>query len=53
MIKVGLLLALVGLIGLIYHPDEKTGMIIGFGFLILMVIALLIRVESAIKNKFK
>jgi uncharacterized membrane protein len=52
-IKVGLFLALGGLIGLIYHPNEKTGMIIGMGFLIVMIIALLIRVESAIKNKFK
>lgn len=53
MIKVGLLLTLVGSIGLICHPDEKTGMILGLGFLILMIIVLLIRVESALKNKFK
>lgn len=53
MIKVGLLLTLVCLIGLIYHPNEKTGVIIGLGFLFVMIIALLIRVESAIKNKFK
>lgn len=52
MIKVGFLLTLVGLIGLIYHPNEKTGMILGLGFLIIIIIALLIRVESAIKNKF-
>ena len=53
MIKIGLLLALFGLIGLIYHPNEKTGMILGMGFLISMVVLILIRVELAIKKKFK
>jgi uncharacterized membrane protein len=51
-IKLGFLLALFGLIGLIYHPNEKTGMILGMGFLISMVIVLLTRVEFAIKKKF-
>ena len=52
MIRLGFLLALFGLIGLKYHPDEKTGVFLVMGFLILMIIVLIVRVELAIKNKF-
>ncbi|MDX9881145.1 MAG: SdpI family protein [Prolixibacteraceae bacterium] len=53
MIKLGSLLALLGLIGLKYRPDEETGVFWGMVFLILIVIVLIVRVELAIKNKFK
>ena len=53
MIKLGFLLTLSGLIGLKYDPGETAGIILGMGLLILMVIVLFIRVELAIKNKFK
>ena len=53
MIRLGFLLALFGLIGLKYHPNEETGVVLGMGLLILMVIALIARVELAIKNRFK
>ena len=53
MIKLGFLLAFIGLIGLKYHPGDKTGTILGLGLLIAMIIILLFRVELAIKNKFK
>lgn len=53
MMRLGFLLFLSGLIGLIYHPNDKIATILGFGLMILMVIVLLIRVESAIKKRFK
>lgn len=52
MIKLGALLTLSSIIGLIYKPDGKIGMFIGLGLMILMVVILLIRVEKAIKDKF-
>jgi len=52
MIKLGGLLTLSATIGIIYNPTNKIGMILGLGFMILMVVFLLIRVEKAIKNKF-
>ena len=52
MMKLGSLLALCGLIGLKYDFGEIRGVILGIGLLLLMIIALLFRVESAIKNKF-
>ena len=52
MMKLGFLLAMSGLIGLVYQPNLKIAMIIGIGLMILIVIVLLIRVELAIKNKF-
>lgn len=52
MMKLGVLLALSGLIGLIYQPNENTATIIGLGLMFLVVIALVIRVEAAIKKKF-
>jgi len=53
MIKLGLLLALSGVLGLIVTPKPEIGMIIGLGLMILVVIALIVRVEKAIKKKFK
>lgn len=53
MIKLGLLLALSGMLGLVFKPEPETGMILGLGLMILVVIALIMRVEKAIKNKFK
>ena len=52
MIKLGLLLAMTGMIGFVINTNERTGMIIGFCLMFLMIIILLIRVELAIKNKF-
>ena len=53
MIKLGGLLTLSAIIGIIYNPNGKIGMFLGLGLMIFMVILLLIRVEKAIKNKFK
>ena len=53
MIKLGGLLALSAVIGMLYNPNGKTGMILGLGLMISMVIILLIRVEKAIKKKFE
>jgi|SRR5690606_7511321 len=53
MIKLGFLISLCGLIGLIYYPNEKTATILGLSLMILTIIVLLIRVELAIKKKFK
>lgn len=53
MIKLGTFLTLSSIIGLLFEPDGKIGMSIGLGLMILMVLFLLIRVEKAIKNKFK
>ncbi len=53
MIKLGAFLTLCSTIGLIFKPDGKIGIFLGLGLMILMVVILLIRVERAIKNKFK
>ena len=52
MIKLGALLTLSSIFGLIFKPDGKIGMFLGLTLMILMVVFLLIRVERAIKNKF-
>ncbi len=53
MIKAGVILSLSGVLGLIFNPGGKTGMFLGLGLLILMVVILFIRVERAIKNTFE
>jgi immunity protein, SdpI family len=53
MIKLGGLLTLSAIIGIVYNPKGKIGMFLGLGLMILMVIFLLIRVEKSIKKKFK
>lgn len=53
MMKLGFVLALTGLFGFLFEPQEMVGMIIGLGLMILMVILLIVRVESAIKKKFE
>ncbi len=53
MIKLGGLLMLSSLIGLFCNPKESIAIILGVGLLPIMVVFLLIRVERAIKNKFK
>ncbi|EGV43506.1 SdpI family protein [Bizionia argentinensis JUB59] len=53
MMKLGALLSMTGLLGFIYQPSENTATIIGSGLIILVVIVLIIRVEAAIKRKFK
>lgn len=52
MMKLGVILALTGLLGFIIHANEKTATLIGISFMIALVVVLFIRVESAIKNKF-
>ncbi len=52
-IRMGFLLGLSSLIGQVYHPNEKTGAIIGLGLTIAVVVVLMVRVELAIKNKFR
>lgn len=51
-IKLGVVLALSGLIGLFVHPNENVATVIGLGLMILTTIVLIVRVEKAIKNKF-
>lgn len=53
MIKLGGLLALTGLIGLIYDTSGVAPMLIGLGLMIITVITLIVRVERALKEKFK
>ncbi len=52
MAKLGSILTLSGLIGLFLNPDGKTGMFIGLGLMMMMVVILFFRVERAIKKKF-
>jgi hypothetical protein len=52
-IKLGLFFVLCGFIGFVIHPNEIIGTILGMGFLTSMIIILIIRVELAIKKKFK
>ena len=53
MIKLGGLLALSGVLGLIIKTDKIVGMILGLALMLLMIIMLFFRVEKAMKNKFK
>lgn len=53
MIKLGFLLSLCGLIGLIYQPNDEIATLLALGLTVLLVVILLIRIELAIKNKFK
>jgi len=53
MIKYGLLLSMVGLIGLVYQPTEGISTILGLGLMIVMVILLIFRVENKIKERFQ
>jgi len=52
MTKLGGLLTLIGLIGFFFKPTGKTGMLMGLGLMIIMVIILFLRVENAIKKRF-
>lgn len=52
MMKLGVVLALTGLLGFIVQPNEKIATLIGISFMVILVVVLFIRVESAIKNKF-
>lgn len=52
MMKLGFLLLISSLLSLITNFDNLTNMFIGLGFMILIVILLLLRVEKAIKIKF-
>jgi len=51
-IRLGSLLALSGLIGLVYHPEENISLILGMGLMTLAVILLIVNIEKAIKDKF-
>ncbi|MHA7941947.1 SdpI family protein [Formosa sp. 3Alg 14/1] len=53
MMKYGGLLSLSGIIGLFFQPSEKTSTVLGLGFMILMVILLLVKVEKKLKEEFK
>ena len=53
LIKSGIILIVFSLIGWIYNPNENTGVVIGMGILIAVIVFLIYSVESAIKNKFK
>lgn len=52
MMKLGVVLALTGLLGFIVQPNEKIATLIGISFMVILVVVLFIRVESAIKNNF-
>ena len=52
LIKVGFILTLSSLIGLVFDLNENTGIVIGLGFMLIAIIVLLIRIEKAIKIKF-
>ena len=52
LMKLGVLLMLSGLLGLVYHPDINTAKMISAGLIILGIVILIIRVESAINKKF-
>ena len=53
MIELACLLVVSGGLGLVYQPNETLASILGIGLMLLMVVVLIIRVESAIKKKFK
>lgn len=52
MMKLGGLLALIGLLAIFIPLPNQFGMAIGLGLMILMVIVLFIRVEQALKRTF-
>ncbi len=51
MIKLGLMLTLMGMIGLIYTPSEAIGAIIAVGLLIVTVVTLALKVENKLKKR--
>lgn len=50
MMKLGLMLTLMGMIGLIYTPSETIGAIIAIGLLIATVVTLALKVENKLKE---
>lgn len=50
MMKLGLMLTLMGMTGLIYTPSDAMGAIIGVGLLIATVVTLALKVENKLKN---
>ena len=50
MMKLGLMLTLMGMIGLIYTPSETIGAIIAVGLLIATVVTLALKVENKLKE---
>lgn len=52
MIKLGFVLMITSIIGLITNFDNLTNIFLGLGLMILIVIILIFRVEKAIKTKF-
>lgn len=53
MMKLGVVLAFLGVLGLVFEFQSTTATIIGLGLMILIVILLIVRVEAAIKKRFK
>lgn len=52
LIKIGIILTLASLLGLVYTPTENIGILIGLGLMLIAVTFLLIRTEKAIKIRF-
>ena len=52
MTKLGGLLTLSGVMGCFFNPTVNTGIVIGLGSMLMVVIMLFLRVENAIKKKF-
>lgn len=52
MIRMGVLSIILSLISFIYVPSENLATFLGLGIMILLVILLIVRVESAIKKQF-
>lgn len=53
LIKLGVILALLAMLGFVFQPSENAGTMIGLALMIATVIVLIIRVEMAIQKKFK
>lgn len=53
MIKLGGLMSLFSFVGFIYRPSESMATIIGVGLAIAIAVILIVRVEKAIKKRFR
>lgn len=51
MMKMGSLLALFSLVGLVYQPKEELGALLAIAVLLVLVVIMIIRVERAIKQQ--
>ena len=52
LIKIGIILALTSILGLVYTSRENIGVLIGLGLMLIAIMLFLIRTEKAIKVRF-